>query len=126
MASHAAALRRRVDMATLYHQVWIGAPAAKVYEAIATPEGVGTWWDKQSLSEADGCPVLEHDPGPEHGVVKLKVLARVPHQRIEWECLSTHPATSPASAWTGTRFRFDISERANRASISGMKADRVA
>jgi hypothetical protein len=35
----------------------------------------------------------------------------VPDSRIEWECISTHPSTSPASGWTGTRITFEISER---------------
>ena len=30
-------------MATLYHQVWIDAPAAKVYEALATAEGLSAF-----------------------------------------------------------------------------------
>ncbi len=31
-------------MATLYHQVWINAPVSKVYEALATADGLGKWW----------------------------------------------------------------------------------
>jgi len=40
-------------MATIHHQVAIDAPAAKVYEAIATPNGIGTWWDKQTATHTD-------------------------------------------------------------------------
>jgi hypothetical protein len=71
--------------------------------------------DKQTATETDSGLVLEHNPGPEHGVVKLKVLQMVPEKRIEWECISTHPKSSPASAWTGTHFSFEISARENRA-----------
>lgn len=99
-------------MATIYHQVWINAPAARVYNAISTAEGIGSWWDKQTVTETDTGLVLEHNPGPMHGVVRLKVLELTPDKRVEWECISTHPENSPASAWTGTRFSFDISERA--------------
>jgi len=31
-------------MATLLHQVWINAPLSKVYDSVATAEGLGTWW----------------------------------------------------------------------------------
>jgi len=55
--------------------------------------------------------VLEHNPGPEHGVVKLKVVETVPSKRVEWECISTHPKSSPASVWTGTHFIFELTER---------------
>ena len=89
-------------MATIRHQVVIDAPVAKVYEAIATAEKIGTWWDKQTPTQTDRGLVLEHNPGPEHGVVKLRVVEQVPNKRIEWECISTHPNSSPASAWTGT------------------------
>jgi len=39
-------------------------------------------------------------------------LKRVPFRLIEWECISTHPKTSPASAWTGTHVVFEITQRA--------------
>ena len=105
-------------MATIYHQVAINAPAAKVYAAISTADGIGTWWDKQTPVETDQGLVLEHNPRPKHGVVKLKVLDLVPDKRVEWECISSHPAESPASAWTGTHFIFEISERESAASTA--------
>jgi uncharacterized protein YndB with AHSA1/START domain len=99
-------------MAIIRHQVSIDAPVTKVYEAISTAEGIGTWWDKQTVTRTDRGLVLEHNPGPEHGVVKLRVVELVPNKRVEWECISTHPKSSPASAWTGTRFIFELVERA--------------
>ena len=95
----------------LKHETWIKAPATKVYQAISTAEGIGTWWEKQRAVETNGNVVLEHNPGPEHGVVKMKVLDLVKDKRVEWECISTHPATSPASAWTGTHVVFEIARR---------------
>ena len=35
----------RHDLATLHHEVWINALTAKVYEAVATEAGFGSWWD---------------------------------------------------------------------------------
>jgi hypothetical protein len=40
------------------------------------------------------------------------VLDLIPSKRVEWECISVHPESSPASAWTGTRFTFELAERA--------------
>ncbi len=99
-------------MATLYHEVWINAPTAKVYQAISTADGISKWWDKQTAVETDQGLVLEHNPGPEHGVVKMKVLDLVEEQRVEWQCISRHPQTSPASAWTGTHVIFELNRRA--------------
>jgi uncharacterized protein YndB with AHSA1/START domain len=99
-----------INMATIYHQVSINAPVSRVYEAISTPDKIGTWWDKQTARQTDLGLVLEHNPGPEHGVVQLRVVESIPNKRIEWECISTHPSSSPASAWTGTHFVFELSE----------------
>ena len=115
-------------MATLYHQVWINAPIATLYATVATVEGVESWWGKQTAVQTDDGLVLEHNPGPMHGVVRLKVLETVPDKRVEWTCISNHPEASPASAWTGTHLGFDITERANVAAMSGFghDGDRVA
>jgi uncharacterized protein YndB with AHSA1/START domain len=95
-------------MATIQHRVHIDAPVENVYEAVASADGISTWWDKQTPRQTNRGLVLEHNPGPEHGIVKLRVVQLVPNKRIEWECISTHAASSPASAWTGTHFVFDL------------------
>ena len=110
-------------MAVLYHQVWINSPVAKVYEAISTAEGLGRWWAPHTATETAAGLVLAHDPGPAHGPVKMKVLEMVPNKRVEWEIISTHPKSSPASAWTGTHVIFEISERANVVARSGFGTD---
>jgi uncharacterized protein YndB with AHSA1/START domain len=111
-------------MATLYHQVWIDAPAAKVYEALATAEGLGNWWAPHTSTETEASLVLSHSPGPEHGDVKMKVLARVQNRRVEWEIISSHPKRSPASGWTGTRISFEITERENPGARLGISSGR--
>jgi uncharacterized protein YndB with AHSA1/START domain len=102
-------LAYRLGMKTIHHELLIDAPVARVYDAIATANGISTWWDPQTPKQTDRGLVLEHNPGPEHGIVQLLVVDRVPNTRIEWECVSTHPASSPASAWTGTHFIFELS-----------------
>ena len=49
-------------------------------------------------------------------------------KRVEWEFISTHPKSSPASAWTGTHVIWEISERDNVAALSGFgkNGDRIA
>lgn len=101
-------LAYRLKMKTIQHELSINAPVARVYDAIATADGISTWWDPQTPKQTDRGLVLEHNPGPEHGIVQLRVVDRVPNKRIEWECISTHPASSPASAWTGTHFIFEL------------------
>jgi uncharacterized protein YndB with AHSA1/START domain len=98
-------------MATIHHELSINASVAKVYEALSSADQIGTWWDKQTAIQTDRGLVLEHNPGPEHGVVRLRVVELVPDRRVEWECVSVHPKSSPASAWTGTHFIFELAER---------------
>ena len=102
-------------MRTIQHQLLVNAPVARVYEAIATSDGISTWWDQQTARQTERGLVLEHNPGPEHGIVKLKVVELIPNERVEWECISTHPASSPASVWTGTHFIFELARRGDRA-----------
>jgi uncharacterized protein YndB with AHSA1/START domain len=100
-------------MATLYHQVWIDAPVSTVYNALATAEGLSQWWAPHTATETNQGLVLSHTPGAEHGDVQMKVIDATPDQRVVWEIISSHPRRSPASAWTGTRVVFEISEREN-------------
>jgi uncharacterized protein YndB with AHSA1/START domain len=95
---------------TIEHRVLIAAPVVRVYRAIATADGISSWWDKQTPRQTERGLILEHSPGAEHGIVKLLVVDLVPDSRVEWECISTHPASSPAVAWTGTHFIFDITD----------------
>jgi hypothetical protein len=99
-------------MATLYHEVWINGSTENIYQKISAADGIGSWWDKQTETTTDQGIVLEHNPGPEHGIVKMKVLDLSENKRVEWECISTHPKSSPASAWTGTHVIFEITTRA--------------
>lgn len=61
-------------MTSLHHQVWIDAPTEVVFEALATAEGLGSWWAPHTSTETDDGLVLAHSPGEAHGDVKMKVL----------------------------------------------------
>lgn len=99
-------------MATIWHEVWINASVERVYLALSNAEGVSSWWDKQTAVQTDDDGlVLESNPGPEHGVLRLKVLDLNEGKGVEWECISSHPSSSPASAWTGTHVIFGIGRR---------------
>lgn len=108
-------------MTTLRHQVWIDAPAATVYDALATAEGLGRWWAPHASTETDEGLVLSHSPGAAHGDVRMRVLDATPPRRVEWEVISTHPPRSPASAWTGTRVVFEIGRRPSPGHWMGME-----
>jgi len=104
-------------MTTIHHQLLINGPVSRVYEYLARADEISKWWDKQTPKETERGLVLEHYPGPEHGVVQLRVVELVPNTRVEWECISTHAASSPASAWTGTHFIFDLADRGHMTAV---------
>jgi hypothetical protein len=97
-------------MATMYHQVRFDAPTGAIYKAISTTEGIASWWDKPSDTEILLGSVLAFSLGELHGILQMKVVGLQAGKRVEWECISTHPVASPASAWTGTHVIFEISE----------------
>jgi hypothetical protein len=68
-------------MASIHHQLWIDAPLATVYEALASAEGLSRWWIPHQHHVIDGEPVISHNPGGAHGVVAMKLLEAVPGQR---------------------------------------------
>ncbi|WP_029913263.1 hypothetical protein [Pelobacter seleniigenes] len=98
-------------MSSIKHEVWIDAPQEKVYKLLSSAEAISTWWDKQTIKETSEGTVLEHSPGPEHGVVKFLVLANEPSTLVKWRCISKHPNNTPASEWTGTEIIFRIGGR---------------
>jgi len=51
-------------MATIHHQVAIDAPPANVYAAIATADGISTWWDKQTAVNSERRPGPRAQPRP--------------------------------------------------------------
>jgi len=107
-------------VANLDHEVWINAPVATVYQAISSAEGLSAWWAPHTATETDAGLVFAHHPGPEHGEVQMKVVELEPDRRVELEVVSTHPKSSPASAWTGTHLVFEISERENPGASRGV------
>ena len=107
-------------MVTLTHQVWIDAALSRVYEALATAEGLGSWWAPHTSTETEDGVVLAHSPGEGHGDVQMKVIESDPTGRVEWEIISTHPRRSPASAWTDTRIIFEITEQPSPGHWMGM------
>src|SRR2546427_3366862 len=44
---------KEINMATIYHQVWINAPLAKVYDAISTLEGIVSWWGPHKSTKTE-------------------------------------------------------------------------
>jgi uncharacterized protein YndB with AHSA1/START domain len=98
-------------MAAIKHELWIDAPVEKVYPLLATPDGMSSWWDRQTEVQTDDGPVWEHSP-------RMLVTARIPNELFKWKCISRHAANVPASSWSGTSMSFAFADRASSAVAS--------
>ena len=98
------------DVASIRHEVRMRTSLSKLYECLSTESGIGSWWDKPTAVRLGGDLFWEFRPGAGHGVLRMKVFPPVPNERVEWECVSTHAADSPASAWTNTLVTFAFSQ----------------
>src|SRR5687767_7145181 len=89
---------RRFDMAEILHKLSIQAPRERVFQALATREGLSGWW----TSTTDG----ESKPGQtlafrfnEH-VCEMRVDELEPATRVVWTCVKAAPE------WVGTKLTF--------------------
>ena len=91
-------------MADIRHRVAINAPASAVYQAVATPEGVATWWtrDVQGASTEGG--EIAFWFGGEKPAAVMQLVELTPSRRVVWRC-----DQGPAE-WLGTTQTFDVRE----------------
>jgi uncharacterized protein YndB with AHSA1/START domain len=94
-------------MVDIVHRVGIKAPLDQVYRALATREGVASWWttDTQGDGKVGGMlkTVFTAD-GKVLGSIDIKVLELAPGKRVLWQVVE-----GPAE-WIGTKIRFDLKQ----------------
>jgi uncharacterized protein YndB with AHSA1/START domain len=87
-------------------EIDLTAPPRKVYEAIATADGVRSWWtDGEIAEEVGGMSRLTFG----HGWTELRVEKLVPGREVEWSCVGQSiEHFDPTDEWVGTRIRFHL------------------
>jgi uncharacterized protein YndB with AHSA1/START domain len=80
---------------------YIKVPAARVYQALTTQEGLGEVWTKKLKVRAEIGFVNEFD-FDEEVLTTMKIIDLQENKRIEWEC------TMSDEEWIGTGISFDI------------------
>ena len=94
-------------MFDILHRVGIKTSRQNVYQALATPEGVATWWtvDSTGAREAGGTLRFRFtDHGRELGVFHMKILELHADTRVVWQ------VTEGPDEWVGTRIRFELKQ----------------
>jgi uncharacterized protein YndB with AHSA1/START domain len=89
-------------MADIRHRVGISAPAATVYQAVATKDGLAGWWTRDVRGDAsEGGELLFYFGGPEPAVV-MEVTSLEPERHVSWRCVRG------PDDWVGTTFSFRL------------------
>lgn len=94
-------------MFDILHRIGIKAPLNDVYQALATREGLASWWttDTQGESKPGGkLKFLFSADGKVLGGFDMKVIELLPGKRVLWEVVE-----GPAE-WIGTRISFDLKQ----------------
>jgi uncharacterized protein YndB with AHSA1/START domain len=91
----------------ILHRVGIKASSEKVYDALATIDGIAGWWttDTHGDSKVDGLIKFRFSrDGREIGGFDAKVVELRPGERVAWQVLE-----GPAE-WVGTKISFDLKQ----------------
>jgi uncharacterized protein YndB with AHSA1/START domain len=95
-------------MVDILHRVGATAPLEKVYEALATREGVAGWWTKDTTGEDTVGGTLTtafHDETGSHiGSFELEITQLDPAGSVDWL------VTGGPEEWIGTHIHFDLKE----------------
>ena len=95
-------------MADIIHRIGIRAPAAKVYEAVATTNGVAGWWTRDTTgSAANGGTVnvrFRDTGGKEIGQMEFAVTRLEANREVQWRFSSGPPE------WLGTDVTFELTQ----------------
>src|SRR5262245_5428305 len=94
-------------MADILHDFPINAPADRVFDAVATPQGLDTWWTKRSVGAPQQGAEYELSFGPDYEW-RARVTRCVPNEAFEVEM------TVADADWTGTRVSLDLEARDGR------------
>ncbi|TDI71018.1 MAG: SRPBCC domain-containing protein [Bacteroidetes bacterium] len=97
-------------MADIYHDFQINATPEKVFEGIASPEGVSAWWSLSTVGKPNEGEVYDLDFGPGYQW-KAKVTYSVRPSEFEWEMIEAD------DDWRGTRIGFRLEADGEKTSV---------
>ena len=91
-------------MPDILHRVGIAAPAAAVYEAVATTGGLSRWWTPRVEGDAAvGGTLRFYFANPEPSAT-MEVTELTPERVVRWRCVGG------PDEWVGTDLSFELEE----------------
>lgn len=92
-------------MVDIVHRIGIKASAAKVYEALATANGVSGWWARDTREVGKRLRMAFTSPdGKPIGTFEMEVLEAAPGKRVRWKVKEGPPD------WIDTEIDFALSD----------------
>lgn len=94
-------------MADIIHRIGIKAPASRVYEAVATTQGVAGWWTRDTTGTAGpggNVSVGFSKNGKEIGRMDFEMTRLEPNREVHWRIVTGPPE------WKGTHVTFELSQ----------------
>ena len=89
--------------------VSVNAPADRITDALATTEGLASFWTTDSRARPHTGSVARFGfGGPE---LQMRIDQLDPGRRIAWTCLTDFPM--PPGHWTGTTVTWDLTQSGN-------------
>ncbi len=96
-------------MFDILHRVGMKASLDKVYQALATPEGVAGWWTTETTGDTKVGGMITFrftdETGRELGVFDMKIRELRSNARVVWEVVKGPPE------WVGTQVRSSSSRK---------------
>jgi uncharacterized protein YndB with AHSA1/START domain len=93
----------------IVHRIGIKAPAAQVYAALATIDGLAGWWTRDTIgiTQPGGHVAFRFHTaaGDDIGGFGMDVLEQTPDQKVRWQVKD-----GPAE-WLGTEVAFELSQQ---------------
>lgn len=88
-------------MKSIHHQLLIGAPAEKIYNAITTQEGLSKWWTPDTKAKAEVDSISRFAFGTDY-YKEMKITALKHPEYVQWICVAG------AGEWIGTTITFHL------------------
>jgi uncharacterized protein YndB with AHSA1/START domain len=101
-------------MVNILHRVGIKASSQDVYNALATREGLASWWASNTQGDSKLGGILKFrfsENGRELGGADMKVSELRPGERVQWQVIE-----GPAE-WVGTTVRFELKQEGDYAIV---------
>ena len=88
-------------MPNIHHELLIGVPAEKIYNAITTTDGLSAWWTPDASAKPEVDTVARFPFGPEY-FKEMKITEHTPSEQVKWICIAG------ADEWVGTTISFKL------------------